>query len=519
MKNNIGLLLQKRAHLDPELEAVYEVEKDRRFTYGEVNERCNQTANALLDQGVRAGDRVGLLLMNGVEFFESFFAIAKLGAVCVPLNWRLVPDELEFIMSDAGVSALIFGEEFLEAVTELSTRPKLRDEGEGASKIETYFQVGGEAATFALDYTATCGAATTAEPEIGATGDANLYIMYTSGTTGMPKGVVHTHETARWGCLTMLTTSEVRERDRYIVALPLFHVGALTPMTGNVMRGMTNIIMRAFDPSRVWKLIEEERVNCMLAVPAMLNFMTQVPEKDTADRSSLRWIMCGAAPVPVALIQEYSKMEIPVVQVYGMTETCGPACLTNYEDAVSKVGSTGKPFLYTEVRVVNDDGQDVEPGGVGEVWISGPHIMKEYWNRPDATAETIVDGWVKSGDVASIDKDGCVYIQDRKKDMIISGGENVYPAEVENVILALDSVVDVAVIGMPSNKWGESGLAVVVPSDDSVDPQSILDHCQEKLARFKQPVAVEFIDEIPRNPSGKALKRILREQFPGPAAK
>ncbi len=517
MMNNIGNLLAKRASLNPEIEAVFDVATDRRFSYAEANARCNQTAHALLGLGIEKGDRVGLLLMNSMEFFESFLAIAKIGAICVPLNWRLVPDELEFIMSDAGTKALIFGDEFKEAVVDLQARPKLSGQGEGATKIEHWLQVDGEIAPFAIDYTTTCAAASTDEPEVTAHDDDELYIMYTSGTTGLPKGVVHTHSTALWASLTILATAEMRHGDRYIVGLPLFHVGALTPMTGNVHRGMTNIILRAFDPSQVWRLIEQEKVDNMLAVPAMLNFMLQVPDHEQVDRSTLRWIMSGAAPVPVALIEQYAKMGIDIHQVYGMTETCGPACLTSPETAVWKAGSTGKAFVHTDVQVVGDDGSPVAPGEPGEVWIRGPHIMKEYWNRPDATAETLVDGWLRSGDVATVDDEGFVYIQDRKKDMIISGGENVYPAEVENVILAHPGVADVAVIGQPSEKWGESGFAVVVRADEALTEADVLDHCQGKLARFKQPRGAAFIDTIPRNPSGKALKRILREQFPGPA--
>ncbi|HEM47509.1 MAG TPA: 2-succinylbenzoyl-CoA synthetase, partial [Alphaproteobacteria bacterium] len=249
----------------------------------------------------------------------------------------------------------------------------------------------------------------------------------------------------------------------------------------------------------------------------MLNFMLQVPDHGRVDRSRLRWIMSGAAPVPVSLIQAYAKMGIDVHQVYGMTETCGPACLTSPETAVSKAGSTGKPFVHTEVRVVDDAGRDVTPGEPGEVWIRGPHIMKAYWNRPEATAETLRDGWLLSGDVATVDEEGFVYIQDRKKDMIISGGENVYPAEVENAILSHPGVADVAVIGQPSDRWGESAFAVVVRSEPSLAERDVLDHCQGRLARFKQPRGVAFVDEIPRNPSGKALKRLLRERFPGPA--
>jgi acyl-CoA synthetase (AMP-forming)/AMP-acid ligase II len=514
---NVGRLLTRRAARNPDLEAVYDVASNRRFSYAEANARCNRSANALTGLGVRPGDRVGLLLMNGIEFIESFLAIAKLGAICVPLNWRLVADELEFILNDAGVSVLVFGSEFLVGVDDLQSRPKLSGKGDGASRIREYVQVGGGTAGFARDYTTLCEAASPSEPTIGAGDDDDLYIMYTSGTTGLPKGVVHTHSTALWGSLSVLSTAEVRHADRFIVALPLFHVGALTPLTGNIHRGMTSVVLRAFDPSRVWRLIESERIDCMLAVPAMLNAMWMVPERETVDRSRLRWIMSGAAPVPVALIERYASMSIDIHQVYGMTETCGPACLTSPETALAKAGSTGKPFMHTDVRVVDDAGRDVAPGVPGEVLIRGPHIMKAYWNRPEATAETLVDGWLHSGDIATMDAEGFVTIQDRKKDMIISGGENVYPAEVENVILAHPHVSDVAVIGQPSEKWGESGCAVVVRRDAGLDAQAVLDHCQGKLARYKQPRSVVFVDEIPRNPSGKALKRTLRERFPGPA--
>ncbi|MDG2051533.1 MAG: long-chain fatty acid--CoA ligase [Myxococcota bacterium] len=518
MLNNIGLLLAKRAMLNPDLEAVVDVATDRRLSYSQLNRRCNRIANALLELGVRRGDRVALLQMNSVEFVETFLAVAKIGAICVPLNWRLVADELAFILQDSGTSALVFGREFLETVAELQGRPALSGEGEGASNLRHYLQVDGETATWAHDYAGLSEGASFEEPEVSAGGSDDLYIMYTSGTTGLPKGVVHTHDTALWGSLTILVTAEMRHADRYMVALPLFHVGALTPLTANIHRGVTSILLRAFDPSQVWRLIESEKVQNMLAVPAMLNFMLQVPDRDQVDRSSLRWIMSGAAPVPVSLIRQYAEMQLDIHQVYGMTETCGPACLTTPETAVRKAGSTGKAFVHTEVRVVNESGTDVAVGEGGEVWIRGPHIMKEYWNRPEATAATLVDGWLRSGDVATVDEEGFIYIQDRKKDMFISGGENVYPAEVENVILAHAGVADVAVIGQSSTKWGESGFAIVVRSDAGLSELDVLEHCKGKLAGFKIPTGVAFIEEIPRNPSGKILKRLLREDFPGPAA-
>ncbi len=511
MKNNVGLLLAKRAHLSPNLEAFVDVASARRFSYAELDIRCNRIANALAALGLRKGERVALLMMNSVEFLESFFAIAKLGAVCVPLNWRLVPDELSFILKDSGAQTLIYSAEFGAAVADLQTR------GAEGTSVREWICVGDERADFARDYDELCASAATGSPVIDAADHDLLYIMYTSGTTGLPKGAVHTHDTAVWASITIGMTAEVRYRDRYLVSLPLFHVGALTPITGNVHRGLTSVVVRAFDPGETWELIESEKITAMLAVPAMLNFMLQVPQKESADFSTLRWCMSGAAPVPVSLIEAYDQLGIEIHQVYGLTETCGPACLISPEDAIAKAGSTGKAFFHTDVRVVGEDGRDVGPGEAGEVIIAGRHIMKEYWNRPEATAEAIRDGWLYSGDLATIDKEGFVYIQDRLKDMIISGGENIYPAEIENVILSHPGVREVAVIGQQSARWGESPLAVVVPSDAKLSAEDVLRHCDGKLARFKQPRGVEFIDEIPRNPTGKVLKRLLRERFPGPA--
>ncbi len=543
MRNNIGLLLTKRAALSPRMEALVEVEAGRRFTYPELNERANRTANALTALGVRKGDRVALLLMNCAEFVESFFALAKLGAITVPLNWRLVPDELAFILADSGATTLIYGAELRDTVATLEERSRKEAASErrtagdapvraagakttaaGADAagariaVRTWIQVGGETRdAFARDYAELQGTGASTEPEIAAADEDALYIMYTSGTTGLPKGAVHTHRSVLWACFTIGVTADVRYGDRYGIVLPLFHVGALTPLLGDVHRGMTTVLMRAFDPARTFQTIEGERLTVMLAVPAMLTFMLRFPDRDRYDRSSLRWVMSGAAPVPVTLIEAYAKLGIEVHQVYGLTESCGPACLVSPDDAIAKAGSTGKAFFHTDVRVVDDRGRDVAPGALGEVIIRGQHLMKGYWNRPEATAETIRDGWLYTGDLATIDDEGFVFIADRKKDMIISGGENVYPAEIENVILSHPKVKEVAVIGQASAKWGESPLAIVVKADDALDAADVLEHCDGKLARYKLPKDVRFVDEIPRNPAGKILKRVLRERFPEPA--
>jgi acyl-CoA synthetase (AMP-forming)/AMP-acid ligase II len=514
MRNNIGLFIAKRATLNPNGEALVDVASGRRLTYQQLNARSNRCANALVELGLAAGDRVATLLMNGPEFTETFFGAAKVGGVIVALNWRLVGDELSFILMDSGAESLVFGSAFNDVVADLHGR------GAEGTKVRTWIHVGDAAdrPDFAVGYEDILARAEDEEPALCASGDDLLFIMYTSGTTGLPKGVMHSHNTTMWSSLTSLTTADVRFGDRYLICLPLFHVGALNPLISVFHAGGTAVIMAQFDPVRVWEVYGEEKINITLAVPAMLNVMLQTYDANAHDISTLRWVMSGAAPVPVTLIEKYAALGIEIHQVYGLTETCGPACLISPNEALSRIGSTGKAFFHTDVKIVDQSGNEVGADEPGEVLVRGPHLMIGYWNRPDATAETLVDGWLHTGDVAATDADGYIYIQDRIKDMIISGGENVYPAEIENVIAGRDGVTEVAVIGVASEKWGESPLAIVVRTDESLTEEGVLDWCKGKLARFKQPKRVEFIEEIPRNPTGKILKRVLRERFPGPAA-
>jgi acyl-CoA synthetase (AMP-forming)/AMP-acid ligase II len=507
---NVGDFLTTRAYLNPTKEAVYDVATERRLTFSEINRRANQLCWALRALGLEHGDRVALLSYNGHHYVESFFGPAKGGLVIMPLNWRLTADELAFILKDGGAKAIIFDADFAAVVSEIRAR------GADGSVIEHWIEIG-DSTDFALGYEATLAAHSDEEPADKAGPQDNLFIMYTSGTTGLPKGVVHTHDTTFWAVLTLVNTAEITLADRYLVLLPLFHVGALAPMIGAVYRSNSLVILRAFDPGKTWSLIESERISATLAVPAMLNFMLQVPDFQRFDWSSLRAVVSGAAPVPVATIHAYKDLGIEIHQVYGLTETCGPACLIGADDAMRKIGSTGRAFFHTEVKVVDERGHEVPAGEPGEVIVRGRHIMKAYWDRPDATAEAIRDGWLYTGDVAICDEEGFVTIQDRIKDMIISGGENVYPAEIENVLLQHPDILDAAVIGQESAKWGESPLAVVVRGTEKLHEADILAHCDGKLARYKLPKAAVFVDEIPRNPSGKILKRLLREQFPDAA--
>ena len=512
VRNNIGLYLGKRAHLNPNLEAVVDPATSRRFTYREIDQRANRVANAMRSLGIKKGDRVALLLLNGVEYYESFLGLAKIGAVSVPLNWRLVADELAYILKDSGAIALIYGGDFAEVVGEITSRSA------AATDIANWIELseGKDRDLFATEYEDFMAAGSPDEPENDAGDDDDLFIMYTSGTTGLPKGALHTHNTMTWAVITASNTADIRFRDRYSIALPMYHVGALEPVLNCIYLGCTVVFLRQFDPKVMWEITETEKITISLAVPAMLNFMLMVPDFQNYNISNLRWILSGASPVPANLIETYKDIGIEIHQVYGLTEAGGPASLIGPDDAMTKIGSAGKAFFHTSIRVVDENGDDVAPGVPGEVLVSGAHIMKGYWNNPEATAEAIRDGWLYTGDIALQDKDGFITIHDRVKDMIISGGENVYPAELENVIMAHPGVADVAVIGQPSERWGESPIAVVVRKDYNISEDNILRYCDGKLARFKQPKGAVFVDEIPRNPTGKPLKRILREQFPGP---
>lgn len=510
MYTRIGDLLERRAHLSPE-RIGYIDETGERLTFKELNDRSNRIANAFLADGITAGDRVALLLMNCSEFVELFFALGKIGCVVVPLNWRLVPDELEFILHDSGATKLVFSDEFAETVTELHSR------GDKTDIREWLHVTREECLPIATNYGAFRDVGSETPPQSSVSLDDVLYIMYTSGTTGLPKGVVHTHRTSFAGTLTIAATTYFREDDVFLSPLPMFHVGALTPLTLSIYSGIPAVVMRNFDPVTAWQLIDRERITVGLLVPAMMNFMLQVPDLQRFNIEQWRWIMTGAAPVPYAMIEAFTNLGVDVMQVYGLTETCGPACLCSGAESLERIGTTGRSFFHTDVKVVRPDGTACAPDEAGEVLVCGEHIMREYWNRPDATAETIVDGWLHTGDIGTQDADGFVYIQDRLKDMIISGGENVYPAEIENLLLTLEGVRDCGVIGQPSERWGESPYALVVRNEDSLTEASVMHFLDGKLARFKMPCGVAFVDEIPRNPSGKILKRILRDQYPGPA--
>ena len=503
---NIGSMLKQRSVVSTNLEAYVEPSTNIRATYADLNKLANRCANTMAGLGVKEGDRVALLMNNSIEFTTLFYGAAKLGLIVVPLNTRLTASELTFILSDSGTNILFFDAAFAETVAAIKVSE------EHPLTIGSYIQTTDEGLAGEDSLKSLLAGASEEEPEISGGDQDNLFIMYTSGTTGLPKGVVHSHESIMWAGLCWASTVDARYQDRLLLPLPMFHVAALTAVLFCAVRGVTLVSMPDFDPSRVWSLIVEEKICIGASVPAILNFMRQVPEFAELNAPDFRFFITGAAPMPETLTRLYNEKNIEVIQGYALTESGGGGCMLMNEDALRKIGSAGKPTMFTELCIRDEQGKR-HSVGTGEIVLRAPHMMKEYWNRPDATEEAYDDGWFCTGDIAEIDDEGFIFIKDRIKDMIISGGENIYPAEVENVIFAHPAVTEVAVIGLPDEKWGETVCAIVVISDDEVDEQAIISCCEEKLSRYKLPRKVIFVESIPRNPSGKILKRVLREQF------
>jgi fatty-acyl-CoA synthase len=324
-----------------------------------------------------------------------------------------------------------------------------------------------------------------------------------------------THGNFFWTNMNMILSLGFLQGERTLVVLPMFHVGGWNVnLLATILSGGTIVLERSFDPGRALRTISAERIATVMGVPTIYQTMAEHPDFDSTDLSSVRALVCGGAPLPVPLIRKYQERGISFIQGYGLTEAAPNVLILPPEDAVRKAGAAGRPYFYTDVRIVDPAGRDVPAGGEGEILVGGPGVMKGYWNRPDATAETLRDGWLHTGDVGRIDDEGYITIVDRVKDMFISGGENVYPAEVEKVLAGHPAILEAAVIGVPDDRWGETGRAIVVLRDGMIaEPNDIKTFCAERLAKFKVPATVVFTDTLPRNPTGKLLKAQLRERF------
>ncbi|HEX7323416.1 MAG TPA: long-chain fatty acid--CoA ligase [Mycobacterium sp.] len=475
------------------------------WSYRGFADRIDRLATGLSAGGVGPGDRVGYLGVNHPDFLVTLFAAARIGAIFVPLNWRLTAAELSYILRDAGVHTLLADADLATVIDPVRTEVGLR------RVISLTPTPGWEVLDDLLAQSAPLAAPVGAEP------DDVAVIMYTSGTTGRPKGAMLSHANLFWNNVNALLAFDTSQQDVSLVCAPLFHIGGLNVTTLlTLQKGGHIVLMPGFDPAQALELITRHRITTMFGVPAMFLFISQLPEFAAADLSSLRYLICGGAPVPETLIRLYGERGIPFAQGYGLTETAPLALVLRTDEVPVKVGAAGHQVLpLSDVRLVDADNQPVPAGQRGEICVRGPQVMGGYWHNPEATAAVIDgEGWFHTGDIGQSDDDGYVWVIDRVKDMVISGGENVYPAEVEDVLYRHPAIADVAVLGTPHERWGEAvTAAVVLQPGAALTLDELRAFAADKLAGYKIPLRLEFVDELPRTQSGKVVKYLLREWF------
>lgn len=512
MYPTIATLLEQTVKKYPRKEALYYVEKNVRYTYEEWNAVINQLANALLDAGVKKGDRVSTYLFNTEELGTAFFACAKIGAVFNPINYRLMAKEVAFILKDAEPKVVLF-EKALQ------------------NQVESFYQefpdvsfwfVDNDVPSFAVDYHQRVNDAMNIKPEIDVSENDLYAIMYTSGTTGLPKGVMHCHRDMVEQSLIVSHATTLSALDKGLVVAPMFHCAELhCSFLPRVHCGASSVIHHHFNPSEALQTIEDEQISVFFAAPTMWNMLLQ-EDLSLYNLKSLRLGLYGAAPMAPALVRAcHEQLGMKLVQAYGMTEM-GPAItFLSEDDQITKAGSAGVACLSHEVRVVkpNDIGpsepDDIQPPGVpGEIIVKGPCMMSGYYKREEATDKALYKGWYHSGDIGYFDDDGYLWIADRVDDMIISGGENIYPREIEDLLYEHPGVLDVAVLGEPDEKWGERVIAYIVRKDPDLTEEGLESFCKNstKLANYKRPRQYTFVNELPRNASGKIQKFILRSE-------
>lgn len=503
---NWSLVLERNAREYPDKECI--IANEHRFTWAELEKRTHALARTLLDLGVRAGDVVAVLLRNCSEYIELTFAVNQIGAAWLPLNFRLAGPEYRFILDNSGAKVLVTEDEFAETIQRI--RPQLPDlgeiiyvKGEMASQGRSYDELLAERGSARVEHTI-------------AELDGLHRLMYTSGTTARPKGVMLTFGNLYWKNLGHIVTFNLTSEDRTLVTGPMYHVGGMDlPGTGTLYMGGSLVILRAFDPADVLEAIQREKVTNLWLAPAMINMLFQYPHFGDYDVSSVRFIIDGGEKMPLPLIQEFRK-KFPgawFADAYGLTETVSGDTFLAKDKMLDKPGSVGKPVPHLRVRIVNDDGEDVPAGELGEIVLRGPKVFKGYWKNPEATAEALRNGWFHTGDIGRVDEDGFLYLVDRKKDMIVSGGENIASSEVERVLYEHPAVLEAAVVAIPHPKWGEVPKAfIVLRAGAQAGEEELRKLCGENLAKFKVPKEFEFIDALPRNPSGKVLKRELRQR-------
>jgi fatty-acyl-CoA synthase len=507
---NIGHWISKRARLYPEGPFLRDEENHIVLNNAEFDRRVNQMSHALMDMGLKQGDRLALLMSNSSMFLEIFFACAKSGIIMVPVNFRLAAPELIYILQDSAPMVLIYSSELTPKVDAIKT---------DCLSVKHYFCHGQKAdgpdpdiALFSTRFPQTEPAALSA-PGL----DDPLFIMYTSGTMGDPKGAALSHGNILFGSINSLLGYGVNNTFKSLVVAPMFHMGALGASVCSIIYAGGSLVLKSFyNASEIIKLIIREKINFMFAVPVMFQLMARSEEWNKSDFSHVRFFISGGAPIPVSVIRKYQEEKgISFAQGYAMTET-GRITSLDLEDSITMAGSVGKEVFHTDLRIVDPHGHDVAAGETGEIWVRGPNVFKWYWNKPRETREAMSGEWFHTGDMGRRDEKGFIYIAGRREEIIISSGENIYPAEVERVIQGLPHVKEAAVIAMPEpDKRGEVVAAfVTLQAGRRVSEEEIISGLDGKIASFKIPKRIFFLDDFPRNAAGKILKKDLGKYFP-----
>lgn len=512
---NIADVLRINSKYYPNKKAV--IDSPKEFTWQEVDNRVNRFANALIGLGCKQGERIAILAYNASEYIEIIFACAKAGLIFVPLNFRLSPREIMYILKDSTPATMVFGEEFADVVSELRRGFTLN-----------YICIGADR-EWAMGYEGLIQSSPSEEPpQSMISEDDPAEIYYTSGTTGVAKGVVHSHRARLGGALTCVIDGELICDDVYLLNVPaLCHAAGWVWTLATAYVGASVVIskLRGFDPETILKTIQEHSITTLQMVPITIMELIEFPDIDKYDFSSLRMIFYATAPMPAGPLRKAIGIFGNIfMQPYGLTETGpGVTCLRKKEhtigsladeEAEKRLKSCGRPCYGISVKIVDEKGHEVPPNKVGEITVKSTDMMTAYWNNEEETRKTIKDGWLYTGDLATYDEDYYIYLVDRKKDMIISGGLNIYPAEVERVIYEHPAVSQCAVIGVPHDRWGEEVKAfIVLREGHEATEDEIIRFCKGSLASYKKPKSVEFLDELPRNPQGKILKRVLREKY------
>ncbi len=494
----IGSWPARRARMNPASVAL--ATADEELTYGELAARVEHSAGRLRELGVSPGVRVAYLGPNSIDTWVCFFATARIGGIFVSLNIRLAAPEISYMLADSGSQVLVHGPECADLA--VAADP-------AAQGVEHVVPVAD-----LRPPTGAAGLPATVAGQDPVDLDEPVLILYTSGTTGRPKGAVLTHGNLTWNTVNQLAHVDVLSTDVALCVAPLFHVTGLGQVSmPTLLKGGTVVVVPKFDPGAFLALIGRRSATSFSAVPTMLQMMCEHPDWDSADLSSLRYVVYGGSPITEKVAQTWLSRGVVLQQGYGMTEASPGVFMALGDGSVSRPVSTGVPHFFTDVELHTTDGDRVVGAGQGELLVRGPHVFAGYWNRPEETARVVTDGWYRSGDIVRVDDDGWAYVVDRVKDLIISGGENIYPAEVEAVITQLADVSAAAVVAVPDDTWGEVGCAYVVtrPGAD-LDEVALRAHLDQRLARYKIPRYIELRDDLPRNATGKVLRSVLREQ-------